>query len=134
MAGAYSQDLRDQVLAAYDRGMKTKQIVNILDVSGAWARHVKQRRRETGKTTALPMGGVRVVKIDLEKLRELVAAQPDATIFELHERLGAACGWSAVAMALVRLGLTYKKRQFTPPSKTVRMSRQSVPSGKRSSR
>ncbi|MCL2646915.1 MAG: hypothetical protein FWD61_07895 [Phycisphaerales bacterium] len=53
------------------------------EVSGSWAWHVKQRRRETGQSTALPMGGVRVVKIDLEKLRELPAAQPDATIHEL---------------------------------------------------
>ena len=134
MAGPYSQDLRDRVLAAYDRGMQTNQIVKTFEVSRSFAKHVKQRRRQTGKTTALPMGGVRVVKINLEKLRELVAAQPDATIFELHERLGAACGWSAVAMALVRLNLTYKKRQFTPPSRTVRMSRQSGLTGKRFSR
>ena len=81
MAGAYCQDLRKRVLAAYDRGMQTKQIAKTLDVSGAWTRRVKQRRHETGEIAALPMGGVRVVKIDLEKLRELVAAQPDATIF-----------------------------------------------------
>jgi len=130
MAGPYSQDLRDRVLAAYDRGMQTKQIVKLFEVSGSWARHVKQRRRETGKATALPMGGVRVVKVDLEKLRELVAAQPDATIHELHERLGMACSWSAVAMALVRLNLTYKKRQFTLPSRIVRTSRPSERSGK----
>jgi len=134
MAGPYSQDLRDRVLAAYDRGMQTNQIVKTFEVSRSWAKHVKQRRRQIGKTTALPMGGVRVVKIDLVKLRELVAAQPDATIFELHERLGAACGWSAVAMALVRLNLTYKKRQFTQPSKTGQMSRQSGWTGKPANR
>jgi len=134
MAGPYSQDLRDRVLAAYDRGMKTKQITKMLDVSGAWTRRVKQRRHETGGITAKPMGGVRVVKVDLEKLRALVAAQPDATIFELHERLGAACGWSAVAMALVRLNLTYKKRPFTQPSRTVPTSRQSERTGKTISR
>jgi len=134
MAGPYSQDLRDRVLAAYDRGMQTNQIVKTFEVSRSWAKHVKQRRRETGKATALPMGGVRMVKIDLEKLRELVAAQPDATIFELHERLGAACGWSAVAMALVRLNLTYKKRRFTQPSRIARTSRKSEPTGKTTSR
>ena len=80
------------------------------------------------------MGGVRVVKTDLEKLRELVAAQPGATIFELHERLGAACGWSAVAMALARLNLTYKKRPFTQPSRIARMSRPSERTGKTASR
>jgi len=134
MAGPYSQDLRDRVLAAYDRGMKTGQIAKLLDVCGSWVRRVKQRRRQTGKTSALPMGGVRVVKIDLEKLRALVAAQPDATIFELHERLGAPCVWSAVAMALVRLDLTFKKRRFTPPNRTDRMSRRSGHSGKTISR
>ena len=35
------------------------------------------------------MGGVRVVKVDLEQLRKLVEQQPDATIPELHQRLGA---------------------------------------------
>jgi len=134
MAGPYSQDLRDRVLAAYDRGMQTKQIVKIFEVSRSWAKHVKQRRQETGKITALPMGGVRVVKIDLEKLRELVAAQPDATTRELHQRLGIACSQSSVGMALVRLNLTYKKRQFTQPSRIVRTLQRSERTGKTTSR
>ena len=32
MAAPYSQDLRDRVLAAYDRGMKTKQIAIVFCV------------------------------------------------------------------------------------------------------
>ena len=43
MARAYSQDLRDRVFLAYDRGMKTKQIAVTFDVSPSWARRVKQR-------------------------------------------------------------------------------------------
>ncbi len=31
MAVAYGQDLRDRVLAAYDRGMKTKQVAEVFD-------------------------------------------------------------------------------------------------------
>ncbi len=50
MGVAYAQDLRDRVLAAYDRGMKTKQIAELFEVSSSWARRVKQRRRETGET------------------------------------------------------------------------------------
>jgi len=130
MGAPYSQDLRDRVLAAYDRGMQTRQIAKLFDVSSPWARRVKQRRREKGQTRALPMGGIRVVKVDLEKLRQLVAAQPDATTRELHQRLGCACGESAVGMALRRLDLTLKKRRSMPPSRTGPTLRKGVPTGK----
>jgi transposase len=50
MGAPYSQDLRDRVLAAYDRGMRTKQIAEQFSVSPAWARRVKQRHRESGET------------------------------------------------------------------------------------
>lgn len=122
MGAPYAQDLRDRVLAAYDRGMKTKPIAEIFGVSPAWARRVKQRRRESGETTPRPMGGVRVVKIDLQRLRGLVAEQPDATIRELHQRLGVDCSESAVDAALRRLRLSFKKRRSMPPSRTGRMS------------
>ncbi len=109
MGAPYAQDLRDRVFAAYDRGMKTKQIADLFQVSPAWARRVKQRRRETGETTPRPMGGATVVKIDPVRLAELVRQQPDATIKELHARLGVECSESAVGMALKRLGLSFKK-------------------------
>ena len=120
MGAAYAQDLRDRVLSAYDRGMTTKQIADVFDVSPAWVRRVKQRRRENGETAPRPMGGVRVVKIDLARLAELVAQQPDATLKELRQKLGVVCAESAVCMALKRLGLSFKKRRFTPPSRIVR--------------
>jgi transposase len=77
------------------------------------------------------MGGVRVVKVDLEQLRKLVEQQPDATIAELHQRLGTdCCSESAVAMALSRLDLSFKKRRFMPPSRTARMSHKNGRTGK----
>ena len=75
MGAPYAQVLRDRVLAAYDRGMKTKQIADVFQVSPAWARRVKQRRRETGETTPRPMGGATVIKINLAiSVRDYVAA------------------------------------------------------------
>src|SRR5262245_65398425 len=88
MAAAYSHELRDRVLSAYDRGMKTAQIAEVFQVSPAWARRVKQTRRETGRTRPLRPGGRRPSKIDGGHLAELVAQQPDATLKELRERLG----------------------------------------------
>lgn len=129
MAAPYSQDLRDRVLAAYDRGEPTKQIARSFLVSPAWARRVKQTRRETGRTAPLPMGGATVVKIDMARLAELVKQQPDATLKELRGRLGIQCAESAVCMALKRLGLSFKKRRFTRRSRIVRTWRRSGPSG-----
>ena len=129
------QDIRDRVLAAYDRGKRTKEIAGTMGVSPAYARRVKQVRREQSRTTRLPMGGARVVKVDLEQLRKLVEQQPDATIAELHERLGKdRCGESAVSMALLRLGLSFKKRRCMPPSRTAPTSRNNAGSGRAGSR
>jgi len=111
MGAAYSQDLRDRVIAARDRGMKTKPVADLFGVSASWVRRVMQRRREHQETTPRPRGGATVVKIDLDRLRQLVAEQPDATTKELHQRLGVDCGVSAVDMALRRAGLTFKKSQ-----------------------
>ena len=120
MGVAYGQDLRDRILAAYDRGMKTKQIADLFLVSSSWSRRVKQRRRESGETTPRPRGGATFIKIDLTRLAELVRQHPDATTRELHALLGANCCESAVGLALRRLGLTFKKRRSTQRSKTVR--------------
>jgi transposase len=134
MGVAYGQDLRDRVLAACDRGMRTKQVADLFQVSSSWVRRVKQRRRETGETTPRRAGGATVVKIDLVRLAALVQEKPDATIKELHARLGVDCVESAVCMALKRLGLSFKKRRSTRPSKTVRTWRGGGPSGSVSNR
>ncbi len=109
MTTPYSQDLRDRVLAAYDRGMKTKQISVIFAVSSPWARRVKQRRRETGETTHRPMGAPIVIKVDRARLLELVREHPDATLAELREHLGLECALSTPSEALKELGLSFKK-------------------------
>ncbi len=133
MAKTYSQDLRDRVLAAYDRGMKTKRIAATFAVSPAWARRVKQCRRETGRTTPLPRGGATIIKIDMQRLAELVRDQPDATLRELRDRLGVDCTESAICLALRRLDLSFKKRRSGRPSRIVRMLPNAGVSGGRSS-
>lgn len=122
MGAAYSQDLRDRVLAAYDRGMKTKEIATVFDVSPAWARRVKQRREEFGETSPRPCGGRTHFKVERERLAELVCAHPDATLKELGTMLGVECAESAICKALKKLGFTYKKRRSTRRNRTVRTS------------
>jgi transposase len=126
---SYSMDLRAKVLGAYDRGMTTKAIAEAFDVSTAWARRVRQRRRDHGEVGPRPRVGPRRYKIDRGRLGELVQAQPDATLAELRERLGIECSLSAVWNAVRDLGLSYKKRPSTPRSRIVRTSRRGGPSG-----
>jgi transposase len=131
MGAAYSQDLRDRIIAARDGGRKTNEVAKLFQVSASWVRRVMQRRRECGETRPRPRGGATIVKIDLDRLRELVAQQPDATVRELHQRLGIACSVSAVDMALRRAGLSVKKSRCTPPSRIGRTSRPSAGNGER---
>jgi transposase len=114
--------------------MPTKRVAVLFAVSASWVRRVMQRRREHGETTPRPRGGATVVKIDMQRLRELVGEQPDATARELHQRLGIDCSVSAVDVALRRLNLSVKKKKrCTPPSRTARTSPNAVACGSRSS-
>ena len=126
---SYSIDLRAKVLAAYDRGMKTQEIAETFSVSKAWARRVKQRRRENGELAPRPRVGKHPVKIDRGRLGALVREQPDATLAELRDRLGIECSISAIWSALRGLGLSFKKRRSTPRNKIARTSRSSARSG-----
>jgi transposase len=126
---AYSLDLRAKVLAAYDRGMKTRRIAQSFGVSESWARRVKQRRREHGELGPRPRAGKPPVKIDRGRLAELVREQPDATLAELRDRLQITCSLSAIWAALRQLGLSFKKRRSTPRSRTAPTWRSSARNG-----
>lgn len=123
MAAAYSQDLRDRVLAAYDRGMATGEIAEVFAVSPAWARRVRQRRRDFGETAPRKVGSPGVPHFDRQRLAELVRERPDATAPELRALMGVECSDSAIYQALKKLGFTFKKRQSTRRSRTGPMSR-----------
>ncbi len=109
--------------------MHTARIADLLAVSRAWARRVRQRLRESGERQPRSMGGPRVIKIDEARLAELVAQRPDATTRELRELLDVECCESSIGMALQRMGLSFKKRRSMPRSKTARMSPRSDTGG-----
>lgn len=130
---AYSQDLRKRVVQACDAGTETRQqVASRFGVSTAWIRRLLQRRRETGSIAPLPRGRGPQPKISgrrLEKLRALVEQRPDATLGELRRQMRLKCANSTVYLALVRLGLSYKKSRSTPRSSTGRMSNKHAAAG-----
>ena len=134
MTTPYSQDLRDRVLRAYDRGMKTKPIASMFHVSPSWARRVKQRRRETGETTPRRMGSPGVTIVDRSQLASLVQKHADATLVELRAMLGVQCALSTLCEALKQMGFSFKKKQSMRRSRTVRISPDDAISGDRGRR
>jgi transposase len=134
---AYSLDLRKRVLAACDAGHGTKEVAALFDVSPAWVRRLKQRRRERGTIEPLPGRYGQPPKLNedhLRRLSHLVEQHPDATLRELREHLEVRIGLSNICRALQRLKLSFKKKSCTPPNRTARTSRNCGGSGTGSSR
>ena len=119
---AISMDLRVRVAAACDEGTATRAAVaERFAVSASWVRRLLQRRRETDSLTPKPHGGGQAPAFDegaAQRLRQAVAATPDATLQELARVSGVACSTSATDRALRRLGITRKKRRSGPRSRS----------------
>lgn len=125
---AYSQDLRDRVLAYSDVGEPVGEIAAALCVSVSYVSKVLSRRDQTGEVSARPqrshvrpkLGGL------YEAIQTEVRARPDATLAELRRWLGQAhqvvVSNGLMHGTLRKLGLTLKKRRYTPPNKSVLMS------------
>lgn len=56
---SYSQDLRDRVLWALDRGERPTAIARRLEVSRVWVYRVRERRQKTGRRSSFKIGGHR---------------------------------------------------------------------------
>jgi len=119
---AYSADLRQRVLEDCDGGSTTRAVATKYRVSESWVRRLKQRRRQTGEVAPRRRAAFRPSALagHAERLRQLVAACPDATLRELRDRLGVAVGLTALWKAVRRLGLTVKKKSSGPRSRAAR--------------
>ena len=120
MPGAYSQDLRDRVLAAAHAGLTHRAVATRFAVGESTVRHWLRRERLTGRTTARPNRGGRP-KLDATgdaTLRALVAERNDRTLAELatglRERTGVGVSIMAVWRACERLALRRKKKEPRP--------------------
>ena len=111
---SYSQDLRDRVLWALERGEGPSAIARRLEVSRVWVYQVRDRRQTTGLRTSLPMGGYRRSRIaDREpELRAWIEAEPDLALQQICDRLaekGIAIKSGALWHQLNKWNLTFKK-------------------------
>jgi transposase len=128
MGRAYSQDLRERVMAAVESGTGAYAAASIFRVSVSYIYKLLGRRKRTGETSARPWAGGPKPKLAAhdEALRAGVMSEPDATLAELQAWLVAehnvkvsiGCLWKR----LRHLGLTLKKSHCALPNKTARIS------------
>ena len=120
---SYSQDLRDRVLWALDRGERPSAIARRLEVSRVWVYQVRGREQKTGQRTSFQIGGHRRSRIaEMESvLRAWIEKEPGLSLAELCQRLfeqGVLIKIGALWHQLNKWGLTFKKnaaRQRTRP-------------------
>lgn len=135
---AYSQDLRDKIMAAFDAGEPARDVAERFAVSVSYIYKADLRRRRTGDTA--PGAQRNQVPLRLEPHREAIlghiAERPDATMAELREWLAAERGvnvcLATIWKTLDRFGLTFKKSRSGRPSRTAPTSQPRATRGVRS--
>ena len=123
---AYSTDLRQKIVDAYDAGRGTqREVAELFGVSRATVQNILHRRRTTGSVAPFPHGGGRRLSLDTEArafVDQLVREQPDATLEELceavDERMGIRVSIATMWLTLKRMGLSLKKSRSTQMSAT----------------
>ena len=111
---AYSQDLRDRVLWALERGESPSEVARRLEVSRVWVYQVRRRWFEEGRRSSLAMGGHRRSRIAhlQQTICGWIRVQPDLTLAQLSERLqgnGIEIKTTALWHQLDKWGLSFKK-------------------------
>jgi transposase len=118
-----SQDLRDRVLWALERGERPTTIAQRLEVSRVWVYQVRGREQKTGQRTSLQIGGHRRSRVAAMEsvLRAWIEAEPGLSLAELCERLGQqgiAIKIGALWHQLNNWNLTFKKNSARQRART----------------
>ena len=133
MARAYSQDLRERVVASVTGGRSRRKTAVLFGVSVASVVKWSQRFQTTGSAAAKPMGGhrPRVLTGERDWLLARIAEKPDLTLRAIVAELagrGVVASYGAVWAFFAREAITFKKksarqragpRRHRPPSRPV---------------
>jgi transposase len=110
-----SQDLRERIVAARERGQGTGEVCRRFGVSRKSVERFWKQQRLTGECRPRQIGGYRRSRLEKHDrtLRRWIAAQADLTLNELQrrcrEQLNVSIGITALWHRLEQLGLSYKK-------------------------
>ena len=124
----YSKDLRIRAVDAVERGIPRKEVVEIFSISlTTLKRWIKMRREGKDLSPGLSTGRRRRILSTPEEERALweQLEENDEATLQRHcelweERGGARVSVSTMSRAVRKLGWTYKKSRWVPPSATKR--------------
>lgn len=115
---AYSLDLRQRVVAAYEKGNSSlAEVAEQFNVGQTFVKKMLRQHRETGSVALLAHGGGRQAALSEKEhrlLRQKVKEQPDISLAELQEHLAAKAGLMVSVPTIHRhlrtLRLSHKKK------------------------
>lgn len=115
---AYSLDLRERVVAAYERGKGSiAEVAEQFNVGQTFVKKMLRQKREQGSVAPLAHGGGRRPSLSDKEhrlLRQKVREQPDASLAELQDHLArkarVTVSRPTIHRSLRAAGLSHKKR------------------------
>jgi transposase len=115
MGKPYSDDLRERVVAAIEAGHTRVKVAELYNMALSTVGGIIKRRRETGSVTPAKFGGYKTFTLEphTDRVKELVAEQPDSTLAELQVRLAkekVKVSQSGISRFLRHINLTFKKK------------------------
>ena len=121
---AYSLDFRQKLIDLYEKGgISQRQLARRFCVATSFVTKILKQHKETGELSPKPRPGrPRKLKSEhLTAIQTLIEAQPDLLLSELSESLdqqfGMSVSQSTLSRTMKRLGLSRKKKAFTPVKK-----------------
>ena len=136
---AYSQDLRDRVLRALERGDRPAEIARRFEVSRVWVYQVRDCWQQDGRRSSLRVGGHRrscVAEME-SQLRAWIEAEVDLTLSEICERLakeGVQIKVPALWHQLKKWNLTLKKNSARQRARVERRADGALPVARKPTR
>ena len=121
-----SQDLRQRIIAARERGAGTGEVCRRFGVSRKSVERFGNQYRLTGQCQPKPIGGYRRSRLEKHDrtLRRWIGEQADLTLSQLQQRcrqeLSVAIGLTALWHRLEKLGLSYKKNHARRRARSAR--------------
>jgi transposase len=116
----YSEDLRERVMAAIDRGDRREEVAERFSVSVPTITRWVRLRRETNGLAPRPVPGPPSVKLGalVDVLPKRLAERADATLEEQctwwHERSGVVVSTATMSRGIARVGWTREESRWEP--------------------
>lgn len=115
MGKPYSDDLRERVVAAIEAGHTRVKVAKLYNMALSTVGGIIKRKRETGSVSPDKFGGYKTFTLEphTDRVKELVAEQPDITLAEIQVRLAkekVKVSQSGIFRFLRHINLTFKKK------------------------